>query len=149
MKSVARAWILGSALVVVGCEDKSEQCIVTTVGYEGSADGPVYVVGKPADGSGITAGKDPSIAVAQATASEDCSEGEVSKGEWTFQAWIDVTGSAEERCAGLFGPHNHGGDAGETADVDDCAPLPDDPQVTITRTLGEGRSRIQLEIEDR
>jgi hypothetical protein len=102
------------------------------------------------------AGRSPSIAIAQAFEDEGCSEGgELSSVAWTFRAWIDATGDAEQRCAALFGPPGMASDAGEAHNGDagletlDCAPLPSDPQVTVTRTLGEGRYRIHLEIEDR
>ena len=158
MMSMARALILGSAFFVLGCEDESgEQCIVTSVSYAGSAVGTVYLVGEAADGSGQVAEKSPSIAVYRGSEGESCSDGEISKVAWTFRAWIDVTGTAEQRCAAVFNPRLSGmpSDAAEEPDGDagleasDCAPLPDDPQVTVTRTLGAGRSRIDLEIADR
>src|SRR6478752_5004604 len=100
MKSMSLALILGSAFVVLGCEDESgEQCIVTSVSYAGSAVGTVYVVGEAADGSGQVAEQSSSIAIYQETEGESCSEGESSKVAWTFRAWIDVTGAAEQRCA--------------------------------------------------
>lgn len=148
------AVILASSLAILGCDDERERCIVTSVDYAGAQDGPVYVVGTAADGSGRTAERSPSIAVARATAGESCAEGKVSKAEWTFQAWIDVTGEAAERCASLFGTRIPDTDASADPERDaeqraQCAPLQGDPQVTVTRTLGEGRSRIELEIEDR
>jgi hypothetical protein len=144
-----RALVLGWSVALIGCMDESEQCIVKTIGYAGSAEGPVYFIGEAADGSARMAGQSPSVATATSLAGESCSTGEHPEVAWTFQAWTDVTGAAQERCAaGLRSGHDAGhADAG--SEQPGCAPLPDDPQVTVTRTLGEGRHRIHLEIEDR
>src|SRR4051794_2772282 len=105
MKSTARALIFGSAFVVLGCEDESgEQCIVTSVSYAGSAVGTVYLVGEAADGSGQVAEHSPLIAINEGPQGETCWDGEISKVAWTFRAWIDVTGAAEQRCAAVLNP---------------------------------------------